>query len=211
MKNRNKLIIATALVFLLLGLVTLANLTKKEDVDKQQVAELPLTTEVFTVNQDHVSSVVKGTVTNQQSLTLVATQPGPVASIYVTNGQQVAKGRILVQQSSAYNSGSAATYQRQIAEKNLELAESQLNTTVDTVVKNRELADLSRDNSLKLLDLSRDSINQTRDALELSESIADSLRTSIDQTNDPSAKLALKQQLAGVMSGVLQTRQALEI
>src|SRR5690606_3879498 len=99
--------------------------------------------DVLVVGSESISDTIIGRVINHDAITLVAQSAGPVKKISVYTGQKVQQGDLILTQTTAYNSGNAATVQRQIAAKSAQLAQETLTSTVESVSQARELADLN--------------------------------------------------------------------
>jgi RND family efflux transporter MFP subunit len=154
-----------------------------------------------------------GAVTNLQQIELVAQTAGPVRSLPVTVGQSVKKGALLAQFSTAYNTGSAASVQRQIAEKNLDLAKKSLESTVTSVSLARTQADKQRDNAEELRKISDRSLEDIRNLISLSEKQLSSLEKQLKEAEDnnqaESTLSSLRGSIISVQSGLSSSRSQL--
>ncbi|HYD35687.1 MAG TPA: HlyD family efflux transporter periplasmic adaptor subunit [Vitreimonas sp.] len=146
-----------------------------------------------------ISEQAVGTVKNLSSITLVAQTAGPVGQVKVAEGKTVKKGTLLLNQTSAYGAGSAATVQRQIAGKNYELAQETLKNTVEVVSKNRELADKNRDNTEELRKITEKSIDEIKSILTTTDQVISKIESDIAteqaSTNNATTIQSLRQSL----------------
>jgi RND family efflux transporter MFP subunit len=197
----------------LLGSVTIASATR-QPAETPAPSPVPIKkVEVMKVGDAVLSERASGTVKNLTSLQLVAQTAGPVSQILVSEGQMVKKGQVLVRQSSAYEAGSSASVQRQVAAKGYELAKATAENTSSVVAKNRELADLNRDNTEELRKINDQSLGEIRSLLTTTEQviskIESDIRTEEQGANNPATIQSLRQSLISYKAVLNQNRSAL--
>lgn len=198
---------------ILLGSVAVASATRQPE---ETPAPSPIPVKkvpVVKVGDTVLSERASGTVKNLTSLQLVAQTAGPVSQVLVSEGQMVKKGQILVRQSSAYEAGSSASVQRQVAAKNYELAKATADNTSAVVAKNRELADLNRDNTEELRKINDQSLGEIRSLLTTTEQVISKIESDIraeeQGANNPATIQALRQSLVSYKGVLNQNRSAL--
>jgi len=208
-----RLAVAAISVLLFIGLFAAALATNGTDEPEAEVTPRILQVNGFTFGETPVQEEVVGTIKNQNTLTLVAQSNGPVQSVLVTEGAKVYRGTTIVQQETAYAAGNVQAVATQLATKNAQLATESLESTVRQVSLSREQADLSRDNTENLREIAEKSISETKQIIELSETIAETIEDNLEAeqagTNDPATVQTLRQALLGAQSGLNQARQGL--
>lgn len=156
----------------------------------------------------------QGQVEKSGVTTIVALAGGIVQQTKVTAGTKVSRGQTLVTLSQNYQGGNAAALASQIAAKQYELTETTYNTQLESIRKQRDLADQNKANSEKLREMSADSASDTQSVLNLNNDIMDSLQKSIDALSvDPVGNattiLSTKQYLAQFKASSLQLQAGL--
>lgn len=142
---------------------------------------------------------------------IVATTPGIVSYVNVTEGQEVTKGTTLVGLASNYQGGSAASVQREIAYATNKNAKDTYDIQKDLIKRQRELADKSDANTDQLRDITSKSIDETKSLLNLNQEIvgtlnvtlADLVTTNVGGANDAQI-LQTKQIISQYQSAVNQ-------
>lgn len=145
-----------------------------------------------------------------------ALAPGVIQSINFKEGDLVKKGQFLVNMSSNYQGGNAASIQTQIAQKQYKNIKETADSQKELIQKQRDLADKSESNASQLRDITDESLQETRDLIDLNQSVADSLsqnQANLEQNNSGGVNdatiLQIKSQRAQVQLGLNQLRQSL--
>ena len=199
--------------FIFFSLLVASIITAKEPTEQIEEVREPMTVKAVKFGSLQAEEKAVGTVKNRSSITLVAQSNGSVEKIMVKQGQHVARGTVLLQQSSTYSGSNAPFLQREIAQKNYELANSSYDSTIRQTELARQQAEVQRDNAIQLRGISRDSIKETENIINLSENIIkkieDDIQAERSANNDPSVIQALNQQLLTFSSSLNQTRSSL--
>jgi membrane fusion protein (multidrug efflux system) len=211
---KNHQLQAVGLVFAIFLLSFIGSqILRRPEVELPVQEETALSVQAIRFAQSASSLKAVGNIENKTTQTLVAQSNGPVAQIYVSEGQNLAAGRVILQQQSTYAGGNSMTVQREMAEKSLELAEASLQNTVETVSISREQADLSLDNTEKLNEISEKSIDDSKKLLDNVELVIEKLESDIASeqagNNDPDVIAGLRSQLIQMQGSYNQTASAL--
>lgn len=197
----------------LMALIVAARLMTQPEPVATPSAPAPLEVQAVTFGQTALSESTYGTVKNLTSITLVAQSSGPVSDLKVVEGQPVAKGEVLLRQTSAYAAGNAATVQRQIAAKGYQLSNETFSNTQQTVAKTREQADLNRDNSEEMRKIIEASLGDTRSLITTTEQVVEKIEQDITNeqngANNPNTIQGFRQQLISFRGVLNQNRSAL--
>ena len=206
-KHQLKAVAVVTVVFLL---ALAATQFTKAQPEEEIVERTTRKVETLSINTSQVSQTVPATVKNLNSVTLVAQTAGPIGSINYREGSNVYQGTLIASQNSSYSGGNSAVVGSQIAGKNFELAEETLKNTVEIVSKNRELADLNRNNTEELRKISEQSVGETEEVLNLIHDRIEATETQLaDPTISPETQSQLAQQLISLKSSANQTEQGL--
>lgn len=185
-----------AVVAVLLAVVFgAAFFTKKPAQEPEVAAPAPLKVKTITIGKQDSSLETAGTVQNLSAVTLVAQTAGPIRKIYTSEGQTLKKGQSVISQETGYGTGNAAAIGAQVAEKNLAIAETTLNSTVQSVSKAREMADKNRENTEELRKISAASIDGTRKIVDTTKQVISKIEADIAATSDATIIQGLRQQL----------------
>ena len=196
---------ATAIVGALLLLIIIASFFVRTPVEAPTSPNVQaLQVQYFQLGKNNLVEDAVGTVKNLSSITLVAQTAGPVSEIYKHEGEYVTAGTWIAYQETAYGAGSAASVSRQIAQTNATLAEETFKNTVDTVAKQRELADLNRENTEELRRISQNAQGATQNLINTTKQVITSIEESIAATSDPATIQGLRQQLIGFQANLSQ-------
>lgn len=143
---------------------------------------------------------------------IVAQAPGIVSSINTYEGESVQKGKALVNLSSNYYGGNAASIGRQIAQQQYNLSKDTLDTQKELIGKQRQVAQKSDDNSDEMRDIANRSLEETRGLLDLNEGLLNRTNQSIEDLKASGAPddviLQAEGQKSQLQSGVNQLKQA---
>lgn len=205
----NKARVTTAIGILLLLVILASFFVRKPTEAPQNTKPQALKVAYFQMGKNNLVEDAVGTVKNLSSITLVAQTAGPVSQVYKHEGEYVDAGTWIAYQETAYGAGNAASVSRQIAQTNAALAEETFKNTVDTVAKQRELADLNRENTEELRKLSQNSQGATQKLIDTTKQVIASIEESIAATSDPATIQGLRTQLIGFQANLAQAETSI--
>lgn len=203
-----------AALFLLLALILAGNFLapKKEETVRPEVVK-PV--QVFIIGESP-RVPLQAKIEKSGVIKITALAPGVIQSIKFREGDTVGKGQILINMSSNYQGGNAASVQRQLAQKQFQNTKDNLEPQKDIIKTQRELAEKSESNAAQLRDIAGQSLQETRDLIDLNQSILDTLsqnQTALEQNNpggiNNTAILQIKLQKSQVQAGLNQLRTGL--
>lgn len=206
--HNHQLKIVSAIGLFFVATLTASQFTKAQPETPEVVIETR-EVDVLDLSQNQLNQSATGVVKNLNSITLVAQSAGPVAYVNMREGAYVKPGQLILSQESSYSGGNTAVVQRQIAAKNLELAQASLDNTVEVVSTNRELADKNRDNTEELRRITDQSIGETENLLDLLNRQIEDLNQEIANETDEDTILALEAQLIPLKAQANQIQQSL--
>ncbi len=157
-----------------------------------------------------------GMVEKEGVVQIVAQMPGIVSSVNVFEGEEVARGRVIIELANNYTGGSTASVQRQIAGAQYKNVKDTYDAQKELLSKQREVANKTRENSDELRRITEDSVDDTRGLVDLNNTIIntieENLRGLVDNNvggaNDQ-AILQTQQLLSQVRAGNIQLNQGL--
>ncbi len=121
-----------------------------------------------------------------------AQNSGVISRINVKEGTKVSRGTLLLTLTSNYSGGNASSIGREIAEKQNQIVESTYNDQTDLISRQREIANQSFTNFEKMRDITNASIADTKNSINLNNSIISSLNTNIQNLSaDPISNASL--------------------
>lgn len=132
-------------------------------------------------------------------VTIVAQTGGVVQSINVTEGDQVGKGQTLIVLSSNYQGGNAPAVQTQIASAQYQHVLDTFDKQKELIQKQRDVANLSDENSDKQRDIAKQSLDATNQLIADSQAYLDGFKIS-----DPTKTVTINQ----LQGGINQLRDA---
>jgi len=207
--RNNSGIVAGILLFVLFASLISVRIFENEETVETPPEPTPLEVNTLSFGSVQLSERAVGTVKNLESVTLVAQSSGPVQDILVTEGDSVYFGEKLIQQATAYASGNTQDYQVSVAAKNAEIAQETLENTVETVTKQREQADLVKENADELRSISEKAVDDTKAIITLAETQVEYLENAIDATNSASTQSSLRASLLSARSTLNSSRSQL--
>ncbi len=123
-------------------------------------------------------------------ISIYAQTTGVVQAIYKKEGETVNKGANIFWISNTYTGGTISSLQRQLAQKNYEATKNNFSLNIDTIDKQREQAQLSKNNTEELRKITDKSVQENHDLLDLNNkmyrSVVDSV-SRLEQNTSPSA------------------------
>lgn len=189
-------------------------------LQKPEQTEVVTEPEIRLVETYHIGTgpqvTVQAKVEKGNALTIYAQSPGIVQRVPVKEGQKVSRGQTLVNLSTNYQGGNAASLQRKIAAvQNLNTQET-YDTQKELIGKQREMATVSQDNSQQLRDITKASLDETRTLISLNDEILRSVQENLDalESNNvngqqDAAVLQTKQLKSQYLAGLNQLRSGL--
>lgn len=196
-------------VFIALGniLTPKPAVPKKEEVIKEvQIYKIDDTPKVTLQAKVEKSGVIK----------ITSLVPGVVQTINFKEGDIVEKGTILVNVSSNYQGGNAASLSRQLSAVQYTNVKETFDTQKEVIRLQKEIAHKTDSNADELRNITNQSIQETRDLITLTESITNSLNDNEKElrennTNGVNDTLILQtqQQRSAAQAGLNQLRTAL--
>lgn len=201
-------------LLLLLGLITAGNyLTPKKEVAKSPEIVKPV--QVYQIGESP-KVTLQAKIEKSGVIKISALAPGVVQSINFKEGDQVQKGTVLINMSSNYQGGNAASIQRLMAQKQYQNNKDTIDAQKDLINTQKNIANQSETNASQLRDIANQSIQETQDLINLNQSILDTLtqnETNLENNNpggvNDTAILQIKSQRAGVQLGLNQLREGL--
>lgn len=140
---------------------------------------------------------------------IVALTPGIVKAINVTEGQEVSEGATLMDLSSNYSGGNAATVQRQIAGTQYQNIKDTYDTQKDLISKQKEQVEKNKDNTENLRKIAEQASNQSTSLINLNGEIISNLNNTLSTlTPNTPAYLAQQQMISGIQGGQNQLENA---
>lgn len=167
--------IALCLLFLaiLLGSTIFSTRTPQ-----QETKTSPKNVSVYSLGETpHIN--VQGQVTKKGVITIVAQAPGIVSGINVIEGKEVAQHKTLIDLSSNYQGGNAATLQRQLAGVTYQNTKETYDIQKGLIQRQRDLANRQSENAEELRELTRISIDETRTLVNLNAELLRGIQTAI--------------------------------
>jgi multidrug efflux pump subunit AcrA (membrane-fusion protein) len=142
-------------------------------------------------------------------ITVIAQAGGIVQSVSVKPGQRVGARRQIIGLSSNYYGGSAATIQRQLAQVQNKNVIETFDAQKDSINKQKDLANLKVDNADELRKITEKSIGETRDLLELNETMLAEVNADLETATVSATISGLNAQKAQLLAGMNQIKSGL--
>ena len=199
-----------------IGLAVFGN-TLRSRTPVPEVAEpVAKKVEVFSIGQAP-KLTMRATVEKTGVLTIVAQSPGVVQKVLVSEGDQVKRGSRIMNTSTNYVGGNAASIGRQIAWKNSSFLAENLPKQLEAVELQRQIANSADTQADKLREIARKSLDDTKGLISLNEEILRSIDENIaylESNNTPDgandgAILAAKQGKSQVLAALTGLRSGL--
>ncbi len=212
---KQKPLISLFLSLLILLLLIIAGnylSSKKEEVQKPEIVK---NVQVYTIGENPKVTLQART-EKSSVIKITALAPGVIQRINFIEGETVNKGAVLISISSNYQGGNAASVQRQLAQKQFQNTKDTLETQKELLKLQKETAEKSESNSSQLRDIINQSLQETRDLIDLNQSILNTLsqnQKDLEQNNpggiNDTTILQIKSQRAQVQLGLNQLRSGL--
>jgi multidrug efflux pump subunit AcrA (membrane-fusion protein) len=198
----NPVVIFSVGLILLIGAIVLGNYYRAPVVsDDKEVSAREV--EIVAVGETP-KIVLQAEVEKENVITINALTGGIVTSVPVKEGQTVGSGTTLVGISSNYSGGNAQGISRELAKKQLDLAESSYGIQKDSIDANKQIAEKSYDNAQKLLEIGRSAVAPTEGLISqnkvLLEGVDQTLAILLQEPLTP----AVEEQLATLKQSKLQ-------
>lgn len=203
-----------AVLLLLLALMFAGNFLSPQKKEEQK-PELVKNVQIFKVGENPDISL-QARIEKSGVLKITALTPGVIQSINFREGDRVSKGQTLINMSSNYQGGNASSIQRSLAQKQYQNTKDTFETQKEIINTQKSLAEKSGENSEQIRKITDQSLQETRDLINLNQSIVDTLsqnQTTLEQNNtggvNDAAILQIKSQKAAVQSGLNQLKTGL--
>lgn len=200
----------------LVGIIVAGNYFGKPATDTAAPTPPTKNVQTLTIGRNGSTVNISAVVEKEGVIQIMAQTPGIVQKINAQPGQTINAYKAVVSTSNTYSGASAATVQRQIAEKQLQQTTDTYDLQKDLIAKQREIAEQSRENAEKLRDITDQSLEDTRNAINLNQDLLDNLNRQIStlessNTNGANDQLiaTAKQGKAQIQSGLAQLRSGL--
>lgn len=208
--KKHSLKTVSLIVILFLILFGVSVFTKKPQPAPESPSPKPLKVQTMIVGSQNSALQTSGSIQNLSAVTLVAQTAGPVKKIFAVEGTNLKKGTRVVSQETGYGTGNASYIGVQIAEKNVQIAQTTLDNTVQSVTKAREIADKNRENTEELRKISADSIQGTRKVVDTTKQVIAKIESDIAATTDADIIQGLRQQLISFQNILNQSENGLK-
>ncbi len=206
-KNQNPFVSLFVVLGLLLITIAISNYLQKP------VALEPVTTQIRAVTTYSVGEApridVSAQVEQSQVVTIVSLSGGIIRNIPVKVGQPVYRGQQIASLSTDYYGNNAAYVQKKIAQTQYDNVVETYDTQKELINKQKEVAEKQAENSEELRQIANDSIAETKELLELNESMLVGVDLAISNATTSAEISQLNTQKAQLMSGINQIRAGL--
>lgn len=198
-------------LFIILGIllitIAISNYLKKPTPIKELTSEPKIVT-IYSIGEAPRIEV-SASVIQSQVVTIVSLAGGVVRNIPIEIGQSVYAGQTLLSLSTDYYGNNAPWVQKQIAQTQYDNIVDTYNTQIEIINKQKDLANTQADNSEELRKITNDSINETKELLELNESILSGINSAISSATTSAELSQLNSQKSQLLSGINQIRSGL--
>lgn len=185
--HKIKLVVGIAIIVAVLVVVARFS-ARSEEVETVSTPVVQAEVETILFGQQAVSQQATGTIKNLNTVTLVAQSSGPISAVNVVEGDQVSVGSVLLQQSSAYDSGNAAAVASQRSYNQYLIANETFITKEATYELERTQIDLVEDNAEELRKISDQALNDTKDLIDTLEDQVDYYQQQLDAASTDAAR-----------------------
>lgn len=212
--NKKPLTSFFAVLGLLFLLILLGNFLTPKKQDRSEV-EIIKDVQIFKIGETPKVSM-QAKIEKSGVIKITALAPGVIQSVKFKEGETVSRGSVLVNMSSNYQRGNAASVQRNIAAKQYQNSKDTLNSQKDIIQRQKELTEKDESNSSQLRDITNQSISETKDLINFNQSLLDTLsgnQTNLENNNpggiNDATILQIRSQRAQIQSGLNQLKQGL--
>jgi multidrug efflux pump subunit AcrA (membrane-fusion protein) len=152
---------------------------------------------------------LQATIDKSGVINLVAQSSGVVQKIAVKEGDHVKRGSRIVNLSTNYQGGNAASLSRQISQTNYKFLDENLQNQKDIVNNQRDIARNVDTQNDKLREISRQSIDETSSLISLNEDIVNTLDQQISKLESMNVNGASDSAILAAKTGKSQVTAAL--
>jgi len=198
-------------LFIILGLllitIAFSNYLKKPAAVEESTSE-PKVVSIYSIGEApriEVSANVQQT----QVITIVSLVGGIVKNISVEVGQSVNTGQTIASLSTDYYGNNASWIQKQLAQTQYDNVLDTYENQKEIISKQKDLANLQADNANELRQIANDSIDETKQLLELNESILSGIDLAITNATNSTEVSQLNAQKSQLLAGINQIRSGL--
>lgn len=197
---------------LVLILIVIVNLTSSTNDTPIEAGENTITTWLYTVGEAPTYTAT-ARIEIAQYATIVAQNSGIVQSIHTLVGSNISQGTPIITLTTSYSGTSIPGVQAQIAQRQYLATKENYPLQLEQIELNEEIIKESDKNSEELRRINRDSLRDTRNQLNLSESILQSIEQNLSalesaDTPNPDLILSAQQLKNQMLSSVNSLRQA---
>lgn len=194
----------------LLFVIILGNFISNFGKTPEKKIEAVAQTKVYSIGEAP-KATFQAEVNQEGVIEIVAQTSGIVQEVNVTEGQHVEAGNTLVSLSSNYQGGSTPGLQAQLAGAQYKNVTDTFDTQKDLINKQRQITEVSSNNTEELRKISEDAENDTSGLLDQNEGLLNALSTALElakQNGNPIAIGEAETAKAGAQAGVNQLRNA---
>lgn len=193
----------------LVGIIVVGNYFGKPETDAQVAEPEPKQVQTITIGQNGSTVQLSAVIEKEGVIQIMAQSAGVVQKIHFKPGQTVPSYKAVVSTSNTYSGSSAATVQRQIAEKQLQQTNDTYDLQIELIEQQREIAEKSVENAEELRDIADASLEDTRNAIDLNQELLDNVVGQIDTLEESNIDGANDQLIATAKQGQSQLQAAL--
>jgi len=205
------------LLGLLLLLIIVGNFLRQPPAATETVQTEPKLVQAYTSTQAPTMTF-SAHVEKSGVIHIYAQSAGIVQAIKMKEGQHVKRGTTLVSLSTNYQGGNVASISRQIAQKNFEFNEQNLDAQKDIIANQKDLATKAQTQAAELRDINSQSFEATRSLISLNQDILHRIEdqikflesTNVGGAND-AAILGALQGKAAAQSGLTQLESSFRV
>lgn len=196
---------------ILLFVIILGNLISNLGKTPEKKVEAIAQTKVYSIGEAP-KATLQAEVNQEGVIEIIAQTPGIVQEIHVTEGQHVEEGNTIISLSSNYQGGSTPGLQAQLAGAQYKNITDTFDTQKDLINKQRQVTEVSSNNTEELRRISENSQNDTSGLLDQNEGILNILSGQLSTLQasgaTPEQTLMAQTTKAQTQAGVNQLRSA---
>lgn len=198
------------LALMLVGLLVLIIFSSQlQEVESPDEAIPPIrSVRTFTLGAQPKIEVV-AQVEQTGEVTIVAQNPGIVQAVPVQPGDKVSARQRVASLSTNYYGGNVQALQSMLARTQYQHARDTLQTQLETVQLQRELADTNLENTEEMRSITQRSIGETRELIDLNQLLLDNLDLVLQESTVSAEIQAAQQAQSQLLGATNQLRQAL--
>lgn len=192
---------------LLLVVIVISNYLQQPEIKETEKQQTKVV-EYYSVGETPQIEVA-GKVEKSEVVTIFAQSNGVVKNLNIQPGQNIYSGQRVLSLSTDYYGNNIPWLQTQLAQAQLENVLATYETQKETIKLQRDLANSQADNSEELRKITEKSVGETRELLELNETILADLNSELETATQSAVISQLQSQKAQVLSAVNQIKSNL--